>query len=492
MIKLVFKEGHFLMAKMKLKFLTDKVGLLSLSFLFISLFFLFEILFFDSIQNENSRKKIVEIEKEELCPKLDGKQEEYEYCLKMMKKIKINEKFQLKFLLQNYIQLHKKIMDPLEQSVPKRYVVLDEEPEQGLGNRFQVIVSTFLFALLTNRAFLVNWPKLEPKKHWNNEEIVGMPSLSELLQNPSFEWDFSKFAHLDIFQCQNRTDYEFPFGKGKNTWFQCCNGKEFAEENGWESNEEGCFNITRMRGIEPAFQCSNFDQHFTSSVIYFKTWDYFVPHILLNPFYRAEMMLIFEENGTDVFHPLSNFLLRPIPSIQTRIDSFKKLYFGNYTLGLQIRRVGINKLNSTQEDLFIHCAAQVEESMEFLPSFKVRWFLATDNYKTRKRLKSMFGEKLIFQEAVIARNDTESVIAGLIDMWLLSECEDIMVSAASTYGKIAFGLKGKPPRFVNKNSVCREKLDWQPCFFQYQPFFCLKESSIPPLIKYQIIDCDLT
>ncbi len=38
------------------------------------------------------------------------------------------------------------------------------------------------------------------------------------------------------------------------------------------------------------------------------------------------------------------------------VQQFKRDNFGDYTLGLQIRKVGINKLNDTQEDIFWDCA----------------------------------------------------------------------------------------------------------------------------------------
>lgn len=81
--------------------------------------------------------------------------------------------------------------------------------------------------------------------------------------------------------------------------------------------------------------------------------------------------------GNDVFGPLSRFLLRPAKDIQEEIDSFKEKYFNQSVVGLQIRRVGAQKLNDLQEEILWECA-------ENISSPDVKWFLATDNYATRE------------------------------------------------------------------------------------------------------------
>ncbi len=89
-----------------------------------------------------------------------------------------------------------------------------------------------------------------------------------------------------------------------------------------------------------------------------------------------------------------------------------------------------------------------------LPDAGIKWFLATDNYATRVRAKQLFGDRVVFRNVTIERKSAEGVISGLVDMWLMSLCDDLIVSAASTYGKIAFGLRGKNPKSVSRRSVC--------------------------------------
>jgi hypothetical protein len=128
-------------------------------------------------------------------------------------------------LLTRYINLHKKILEneynpTLEEKEHKcssnrrRYVVMRDWEETGFGNRLQVLVSGFLFALVTDRAFLVDWPDETTMKHWNGEEVVAMKALSNFFLPPDFDWDYSK--HKDRLEYQilvgNLTDTKMEYG----------------------------------------------------------------------------------------------------------------------------------------------------------------------------------------------------------------------------------------------------------------------------------------
>jgi hypothetical protein len=58
-----------------------------------------------------------------------------------------------------------------------------------------MMVATFLYAILSKRALLIDWPEVKPFSHWNKEESVAMPHISELLQDPSFAWDYTKVKY---------------------------------------------------------------------------------------------------------------------------------------------------------------------------------------------------------------------------------------------------------------------------------------------------------
>jgi hypothetical protein len=61
---------------------------------------------------------------------------------------------EVKLFLNQYMQLHAKIMNDEDKEIPKRYL-LYKEPTSGLGNQEISLVSALLFALVTNRALLI-------------------------------------------------------------------------------------------------------------------------------------------------------------------------------------------------------------------------------------------------------------------------------------------------------------------------------------------------
>ncbi len=70
----------------------------------------------------------------------------------------------------------------------------------------------------------------------------------------------------------------------------------------------------------------------------------------------------------------------------------------------------------------------------------------------------------------ISRSDEPGLRGGLIDMWLLSQSDDIIVSSASTFGRISYGMKGISPLSMNRRNECRRKTNSQPCFFKWKMY----------------------
>eukprot|EP01119_Soliformovum_irregulare_P004165 TRINITY_DN15180_c0_g1_i1.p1 TRINITY_DN15180_c0_g1~~TRINITY_DN15180_c0_g1_i1.p1 ORF type:complete len:457 (+),score=77.24 TRINITY_DN15180_c0_g1_i1:1-1371(+) len=396
-------------------------------------------------------------------------------CMRVLKwaGIDADPDWQLRYLIEEYVQLHHRIMDPND-TIPKRYVLIDDEPEAGLGNKFQFMVSTFLFAILSKRALLIDWPEVKGFLHWNGEETVGTPSMSDLLQNPGFDWDFAQHAEHLPYHCHHRE-----IAKDETSQI-CCLVSSL--------NETLCRTENLFHGVEEMFQCQDFESS-PEPLIRMRGWDYFVPNMALNPFYRDRLTRIFKHG--DIFRPLARFLIRPLPSIQHQIDKFIADQFGDHTIGLQIREIGINKLNVTQERLFWEAAlVSMQERMlqSKTTNIRFKWFLATDTVSLRNTSFSLFPNWITFRDVRIARDDPQSVIDGFIDLWLLASCDDLVVSAASTYGKVAAGLMGKTSKFVNRLDTWGQNPDWQPGFFGFRPRHCIDPSTLPLEIKFQITD----
>ncbi len=102
-----------------------------------------------------------------------------------------------------------------------------------------------------------------------------------------------------------------------------------------------------------------------------------------------------------------------MPEIQEEIDAFKLNYFGEFTIGLQIRRVGGSKLNDLQEEIMWDCVTNVSAAHT---EEHVIWFLATDSTETREYAKQHYGDKVVFYNKSISRADMEGLKAAIVDI----------------------------------------------------------------------------
>ena len=93
----------------------------------------------------------------------------------------------------------------------------------------QALVSAFLFALITDRVLLIDWPANNVSKHWNKEEIVAMVPLSHLFNQPFIDWDYQPLKQRIELKIKNNLLIEGaahypgqPSGyKGVEDVFQC-------------------------------------------------------------------------------------------------------------------------------------------------------------------------------------------------------------------------------------------------------------------------------
>jgi hypothetical protein len=235
----------------------------------------------------------------------------------------------LNLLLHRYVSMHADIVNPLSDVVRKRFLVVDFDPLAGLGNRLQVLVSAFLFAVLSDRALLVNWPAVYGLKHWNKEESVGMPGVDGLLESPDLSWKLESHAFAALC-CDNATESM----RGDESYLRCC------------CNGNRCVSVKRLRGVEESLQCGHYvtaTDEFedaplsadaidyaqrstlaTSDVVRVRAWDYFAPAIAVNARYAA---LVRALSGTALFGALGRFIIRPETTIQRRVNEFVKTNF---------------------------------------------------------------------------------------------------------------------------------------------------------------------
>uniref|UniRef100_A0A7S3G7V5 Fucosyltransferase n=1 Tax=Palpitomonas bilix TaxID=652834 RepID=A0A7S3G7V5_9EUKA len=334
----------------------------------------------------------------------------------------------------DYVQLHNDIMEGKKE---RKFVVLGHYTEAGLGNLLPVMVSTFLLAVMTDRAFLVDWPYQRPRQHFNGVEYMGYPDIKELMEAPAgIAWRYDELKKL----------------KSDTT--------------------------LNIEGVEDSIICND-PSKLSETVLRVKTWDFFGPALFYHKQYHDKLAAVF---GDDWYGAMMRWVVRPIPSLQVEIDEFVAEKFAkNFVVGLQIRRKGSNKLSLKQENSFFTCANNVARQQGVEDPY---YFIAADNEQSRKDAEKQYGDKAIFFSSTVSRSSTRGVQEGIIDLLLLAHCDDIIGSGGSTYGRTAAGYATVPPVMVMRGKeLCIRQLSSLPCMYTPESRQCLANKDF--LVNYQ-------
>lgn len=156
--------------------------------------------------------------------------------------------------------------------------------------------------------------------------------------------------------------------------------------------------------------------------------------------------------------------VKPIASIQAAVDDVRR-HFGTNCIGIHIRRTdNVGAIAQSPLSMFIRevcCAIKKDDN--------VRFFLATDDEKSKKILQKKFGPHIVTRENVAARFSDGGTQDALVDMLLLSATKEIIGSCGSTYSAVAAAIGGielkvlcdKSWRVGPRAFIARRFLEWQ-------------------------------
>ncbi|KAG2370967.1 Galactoside 2-alpha-L-fucosyltransferase [Vigna angularis] len=348
----------------------------------------------------------------------------------------------------------------------------------GLGNRMISLVSTFLYAILTNRVLLVRFD-------------VDMLNLfcepffdsSWLLPKNSPYWnDLKQFETHETLSMNNK----------KN------NSLEFVPP-------VLVLDLTHTHvGHTNLFHCDqNQDLLQKVHVMILQSNQYFVPSLFMISSFRQDLNKMFLDKDT-IFHYLGRYLFHPSNRVWERI---RKLYEANLAkenekIGLQVRVFNIHHPpTQTITNEIISCVHQAK----LLPKFNVQ---SSMNHHLKNNtskvvlvvsLYSQYGEKLksiyesntslsrevikVYQpshEEQQNSNDDMHNIKAWTEIYLLSLCDALVTSSMSTFGYVAHSLGGLKPWILQPiygetvpDPPCQRAKYVEPCF-HYPPKYACK------------------
>eukprot|EP00003_Mantamonas_plastica_P019359 TRINITY_DN316_c0_g2_i2.p2 TRINITY_DN316_c0_g2~~TRINITY_DN316_c0_g2_i2.p2 ORF type:complete len:253 (-),score=91.46 TRINITY_DN316_c0_g2_i2:935-1693(-) len=201
------------------------------------------------------------------------------------------------------------------------------------------------------------------------------------------------------------------------------------------------------------------------------------PLVTNNPRYRDNLKKVF---GDDVYGPLARFIMKPSKRAKEIVDSFKAQHFGKFTIGLQMR-IDVHNMGGQDaideakkwEKLYFGCATQIQEE-DNLPPEDTKFFVAADNVGTRDRAIEKYGrDKVIFVEDSFKSQTghLDRHFYGWVDMLLLAECDDVILSSFSSFGLSGIGITSHVAKMVTEVQEPEFKMPNTPSDPELKPLY---------------------
>ncbi|GAB5354047.1 hypothetical protein AAMO2058_000086500 [Amorphochlora amoebiformis] len=291
-----------------------------------------------------------------------------------------------------------------------RFVVVG--PGSGFGNRQMVIVAAFLYAILSKRVLLVDWV---------SHKTQAFADVGDLYENPE--------------------GLILSFTKARRLW---------PTWSGWGNSSMIVFDNTHYYTAEwgvDELACRQFEvEHEMDAVVSILTDQYVASFIAVNPHYSNVVNLL--GDGGNLYANLFSYLLRPVRRIRQIVRRFVKAEFeGYYVIGLQVR-YGVGQFYLPEdENEFWACAKAMGRVLPLETQRKLKYFIASDSQEVISHAQRALGDSLVYFKTVRGNDKAgkEAWYGAAVDNFLLSECDDLVITSTSTFGYVASARRGRNP-----------------------------------------------
>lgn len=133
---------------------------------------------------------------------------------------------------------------------------------------------------------------------------------------------------------------------------------------------------------------------------------------------------------------------------QIRDKQVIEKFAGAFMIGMQMR---FEYLNADDVDRFVVCALGIEAKRQKKIGYRpVRWFISTDQDSQIRSLVQNYSQKTIIGEGKIGHVNEmpDTYERALIDIELLSLCDELIITGGSTFGFMASIKSQKMPYYV--------------------------------------------
>jgi hypothetical protein len=162
--------------------------------------------------------------------------------------------------------------------------------------------------------------------------------------------------------------------------------------------------------------------------------------------FRGPFQELAAKSTSDILAQLLREDLVLAPDVRSRVNDFKRRKFNSHVIGVHVRY-------SDYRVRLLAIIKQLNALLKKKPDSQI--FLATDNIEIQKMFERSYRGvvttphwyanpgKPIHKSATNSRR-LESAIEGLVDMYLLAECEHLIFDASSTFSEVSSFLSDAP------------------------------------------------
>ena len=348
-----------------------------------------------------------------------------------------NAYFLIKDTLDEFININKKLLSDNEE--PKK-VVFSKAHGEGYGNRLYNIISSLLIGVLTDSVVLIDvWSEIDKHIQIPYDGFYKTNKSSSLNSNYKPEqiylfrarnmWAYKKKIGLLMQTSIPRNLTRFMYISTHALFMEMCTNPAYFEKIKY-------YELASHKTIKKALD----------SIKYNKTDD--------------EKMDSLFQIGFEVGGNLLNKFWLPKKSLGDVIDYYLNKEFTNsYVIGIQLRTQYFDLKKDL--DKFFNCALKLEENVKQSNKNKtVKWFISTDSEKLSNIIKKLYTTKAISANGTITHTHFHSVgqARAIIDIELLSRCDEIIMSGGSTFGYVASMKNKKLPYYIDGKSSMKKCL----------------------------------
>jgi hypothetical protein len=421
-------------------------------------------------------------------------------------------------IILKYIDYHNRATSSPQSASSKFLVHEIPRNETQLGDAFLGLVSSFMLAVVTDRALLVDWTEnwqtpldqLSTVNSLANDQSTGSGSGSG---SSGSSWPHTNLRYLKHDGFSDDVRPSAPYNESQAEKSRRVDLKDVLVEPGlhWDYREirqkysekirtspSAPVSFDPLKNLE-ALTCHDLKQALGEGNKFVKVSDsrnYFMPLILVNPFYSAQLDFDFEGGLGWVFADMFNFIVRPVQEVTTGIQRFKERYMdGNMVIGLELSIQpgrgswsGDSAMPLLQQNMFFETASQVlEERQSQLAeetsntNFKslyeseegVVLMTITDNpVQVQSRVHELESANKVSGAGVVAilsanGDGKERVFLELQELWILGLADVVITTPGSQVGIIGSARTHKSPLVVlDENSAQQSKAPY-PCYANF-------------------------